>query len=146
MLVRQNGAPFCIGRSRFSDRIETSEAQTPKIFVKIEPNSLGMPILAQLDTGSSWSILDPEVARELSLLDGGGMSAKISTRLGVFDGRLERTQIAILADDGDTLNVEATVFVSPDWIGGNFIGYGGLLERIRFAVDPSDNVFYFGPG
>ena len=51
------------------------------------------------------------------------------------------TQIGIIADDGDTLSVGATVFVSPEWTGHNFIGYAGLLERIQFAVDPSDNFF-----
>jgi hypothetical protein len=29
---------------------------------------------------------------------------------------------------------------------GTFLGYSGLLERIRFAVDPQQNNFYFGPG
>jgi len=31
-----------------------------------------------------------------------------------------------------------------DWPGPNFIGYEGLLQRIRFAVDPETNLFYFG--
>jgi hypothetical protein len=26
----------------------------------------------------------------------------------------------------------------------NFLGYEGLLQRIRFAVDPEVNLFYFG--
>jgi len=144
MLVRQNGTSFCTGRSRFNDRAEGSDAPTAKIFVKIEPHSLGLRILAQLDTGATWSILNTEVARELSLLNGEGQPVKISTRLGDFRGRLERTQIDIIADDGATLNIQATVFVSPDWPGDSFIGYGGLLERVQFAVDPSDNSFYFG--
>ena len=29
--------------------------------------------------------------------------------------------------------------INPPW------GYGGLLERVRFAVDPQENFFYFGP-
>jgi hypothetical protein len=33
---------------------------------------------------------------------------------------------------------------SPDWRGPNFLGYQGLLQRIRFAVDPEVNLFYFG--
>ncbi len=145
MLVRHDGDRFSIGRSFFADQPPGAEPPTAKIFVKIEPGSLGMPILAQLDTGSAWSILDPEVANELSLLNGGGVPAEMSTRLGHVRGWLERTVIELVADEGDALSVEATVFVSPDWRGGNFIGYSGLLERIRFAVDPSDNSFYFGP-
>ena len=91
------------------------------------------------------SFLDSQVAEELSLLNGQGEPTTISTRLGGFSGRLERTRISIVADEGESLNVEATVWVSPDWPGHSFLGYGGLLERIRFAVDPSDNTFYFGP-
>lgn len=144
MLVRQNGSSFCTGRSRFNDRAEGSDAPTAKIFIKIEPHSFGLPILAQLDTGAAWSILDTEVARELSLLNGEGEAIEISTRVGTVRGRLERTQIDIIADEGATLSVQATVFVSPHWKLGNFIGYCGLLERVRFAIDPSDNSFYFG--
>ncbi|HKI06536.1 MAG TPA: hypothetical protein VKK31_31460 [Thermoanaerobaculia bacterium] len=40
--------------------------------------------------------------------------------------------------------LDATVLVSQDWFGGSFIGYEGLLQRIRFAVDPETNLFYFG--
>jgi hypothetical protein len=45
---------------------------------------------------------------------------------------------------GEALDLQATVFVSTDWPGGNFLGYQGLLQRIRFAVDPEANLFYFG--
>jgi hypothetical protein len=51
----------------------------------------------------------------------------------------------LLADTGEPLDVPATVFVTPDWPGPNFLGYQGLLQRIRFAVDPESNRFYFGP-
>ena len=45
---------------------------------------------------------------------------------------------------GGPFEVEATIFVSPDWSGGNFLGYEGLFQRIRFAIDPEANFFYFG--
>jgi hypothetical protein len=34
--------------------------------------------------------------------------------------------------------------LSPQWRGSNFLGYEGVLDRIRFAVDPRANLFYFG--
>jgi hypothetical protein len=58
---------------------------------------------------------------------------------------LKRIPVEILADDGESLSVNATVAVRPEWHHGTFIGYPGLLERIKFAVDPSENYFYFGP-
>ncbi len=59
-------------------------------------------------------------------------------------GALYRVPVKLLADEGEPLQMEATVFLSPDWQGPNFIGYEGLLQRIRFAVDPQANQFYFG--
>ncbi len=36
---------------------------------------------------------------------------------------------------------------SSDWPPGKtFLGYSGLLDSIRFALDPQRNHFYFGPG
>ena len=46
--------------------------------------------------------------------------------------------------NAELAQVESTVFVSPEWPEGNFIGYSGLLERIRFAIDPGSNSFVFG--
>ena|SRR5215471_2332109 len=51
----------------------------------------------------------------------------------------------IFAEQGESLNIEASVFVAADWYLGNFLGYTGFLERLRFAVDPGTNTFYFGP-
>lgn len=68
----------------------------------------------------------------------------LSTRLGRFHGTLFRGLITLVADQGESLDVEATVFLSADWPGPNFLGYQGLLQRIRFAVDPETNLFYFG--
>lgn len=145
MLRRPNGANFTIGRSLYSDRSPGSEEPTAKVFVKIAVEALPGPIMAQLDTGAAWSILDADIAREMALLDGRGEQTRISTRLGRVLGRLERTSLEILADDGESLTLQATVWVSPEWHAGNFLGYAGLLQHIRFAIDPSDNSFHFGP-
>jgi len=58
---------------------------------------------------------------------------------------LSRAAVTILAEDGGSLEVEATVFVPDCWPEPNFIGYQGLLERCCFAVDPLRRLFYFGP-
>jgi len=145
MLFRQDGTEFASGRSRFLDYPPGSRERTSKIFVKIQAESIDGVVFAQLDTGAAWSILDAEIAEILSLLGSEGEPVTMSTRLGKVNGRLERTSLAIVADEGESISVQATVFVSPDWHAGNFLGYGGLLEHVRFAVDPSDNSFYFGP-
>jgi len=145
MLKTLDGTQFASGRSRFFDNDPNAKEGTAKIFIKIEPANLGFPILAQLDTGSPWSILKPDVADAIALSDADGQPEKLDTRFGTIDGQLKRINITILADDGESIAVEATVFVPSEWPGGNFLGYGGLLERVRFAVDPQQNFFYFGP-
>jgi hypothetical protein len=52
-----------------------------------------------------------------------------------------------LAEIGESYDTEGTFFISPDWPAGRtFLGYSGLLDSIRFALDPQANHFYFGPG
>ncbi|HEV7504319.1 MAG TPA: hypothetical protein VGS07_05375 [Thermoanaerobaculia bacterium] len=61
-------------------------------------------------------------------------------------GVLARLQVQFLADDGENFTTEATFFISPDWPPGRtFLGYSGLLDAMRFAIDPQVNHFYFGP-
>ena len=52
--------------------------------------------------------------------------------------------VEFLATEGDNVVVEATWFISEDWPGPAVIGWKGCLERFRFALDPSDDSFYFG--
>ena len=77
-------------------------------------------------------------------------SARLSIRGISYIGKLVRVKIGLRAErGGDDLDVDATVFVPKlrpgvVWPHPNFIGLDGFLNRIRFAVDPSENTFYFG--
>lgn len=98
-----------------------------------------------IDTAAPWCVLEGTLASVFA--DQGAILVPrqvLSSRLGDHTGDLCRASVTLLADEGDSLTVEATVFVCPYWSGPNVIGYNGLLERIRFAVDPSMNTFYFG--
>jgi hypothetical protein len=98
-----------------------------------------------VDTAAPWCILDGALATVFETAEAILVKHQtLSSRLGDIVGDLCRTSITLLADEGDSLTVEATVFVCHDWQGPSVIGYNGLLERIRFAVDPSLNTFYFG--
>ena len=144
-MLRLNGQDFTTGRATFLDRLPTDAEATDKIYIKLRPGALETTILAQLDTGSPWSVLDPEIAQAVGLLDETGEPKTLSARGHKFHGHLVRMPVLILADEGDSLEVTATVFVSKDWPAGkNFVGYSGLLESIRIALDPQVNHFYFG--
>lgn len=144
MLNFIDGAPFSTGRAEYFDHDIAAPEPSAKIFVRIEPEGFAGPVLAQLDTGAAWSLFNVEIADEMGLLGGDGEVITVSTRSGNVSGRLEEATITIIAQEGDSLQVTATVLVSAEWHGRTFLGYSGLLERIRFGLDPQANHFHFG--
>lgn len=142
-MLTLGGEPFTSGRMRFDDTLPGATV-APRIVIKIQPSGLDMPIRAQLDTGAEWSVLERDIAENLGLLDASGPSVRYTTRLGTFEGRLVKHTVTLLADEGDSLDVNATLLVSSEWTAHSFLGYRGLLETIRFALDPQNNTFYFG--
>lgn len=143
-MLSLGGKSFTTGRAKFQDQAPGAPEATAKIFVKIEFPALEGSWLAQVDSGAAYSMLDVEVAQALDVLDGNGQPASIHTRLGLIAGRLERIPLVLVADEGDSLDVEATFFVSREWSGKTFLGYKGFLDRLRIALDPPVNDFYFG--
>lgn len=135
--------PFAQGRGLFADRIPGGSEGTAKVFVRIQFAGLP-PQLAQLDTGAAYSVVDAETAQAVGFEPLGELT--LSTRMGKVSGHLGRFLVRLVADEGESLDIEATFFVSSEWRGGLFLGYAGLLERLRFALDPRSNLFYFGAG
>jgi hypothetical protein len=103
----------------------------------------GAERLALWDTGSQWCVLPPELAGGLAPPPPGPDWLRLHTRLGTFDGWVDRILLRLRATEGAQLDVEATWFVSPDWPGPAVIGWKGFMERMRFAMDPSDDALYF---
>lgn len=102
-------------------------------------------MLAMVDTAAPWCIFEERIGKLIrGSFERVSQDVSLSTRLGTFIGSLYRGPLFIPALDGEPLDLEMTVFVSPDWQGPNFVGYQGLLQRMRFAVDPEANLFYFG--
>jgi hypothetical protein len=127
------------------ERVPSAPVPEARILIRVVPSLVAGPVLAVMDTAAPWCIFVPEVGFTLRRsFEPVLRRTTLSTRLGVFHGSLYRIPLRLHADEGDSLDVEATVFLSPDWQGPNFIGYQGLLQRIRFAVDPETNLFYFG--
>lgn len=129
----------------FRDDAETPVIQAgPRIYVQVLPGILPRPVLAMVDTAAPWCIFDPAVGGVLrDHVDVLREKVLIDSRLGRYQGVLCQGRLQIIADDGEDLDIEVLMFLSPDWPGGNFIGYEGFLDRIRFAVDPHRNRFYF---
>lgn len=138
------GEPFASGWSRFVDQHPRFAEPTAKIFVKVEFAGVDRAWMAQIDTGAAYSVLEVEVATALGLMNLGGQRVRVSTRLGTLSGELLRVPLTLIADEGLSLDLEATFFISRDWRGGTFLGYTGLLDRLRIALDSPANLFYFG--
>ena|SRR2546426_8861362 len=148
MLKRPDGSDFTTGRSHYDDHNPQGPEQSAKINVKFNPGSLGV-MLAELDTGAAYSILDAELAQALDLLDGDGPETTLRNAQGdvLVRGRLERVPIVLVADQdqGCSMSFNPLFLVSREWSRHTFFGYTGLLQHIRFALDPRFNWFHFGP-
>ncbi len=144
MLRYPNGASFVGSRTPYLDTIKGFHENRICIPVKFE----GLPkTMAVVDTGAPWCILSKE---EATVLDPGYKNnalnkMRLYIRGLLTPGVLVRWQVTLCADKGFDLTIEGTVFVPDDDLNiPNFIGLDGLLSRIRFAVDPHENYFFFG--
>lgn len=146
-LFTSGGLPFTTGAARYYDspspEVTPSE---PRIFIRIVPGDIGIEVTAMVDTGAPWCILESKLAGAVQdrfeALPG---EVVLSSRLGRYPGQLHLGTVKLPADRGEDLDVETTIFVAPDWPGGNFVGYLGFLDRFRFGFDPHRNIFHFGP-
>lgn len=145
-MLQLNGENFSSGRATFHDSPPANPDRSARVYVKVAVDGMEEPFLALLDTGAEWSVLDPEIAGESGLAEVDGQEITMEHRHGRTAGKLVRARLTMLADEGDGLDVEATVFVPVEhWpTGRNFIGYLGFLERIRVALDPQSRDLYFG--
>jgi hypothetical protein len=151
-MLKLGEVDFSCGRALFVDSLREHQEPTAKVFVKIcLEGRINSAFYAQLDTGAAWSVLDPVIAKGLGLIGTGTLRTRLdiplNTRFGILTGNLVPLNVTFLAKDGQHLETSAHFFVSPDWPEGRtFLGYSGLLDSIRFALDPQRNHFYFGPG
>jgi len=144
-LVLRPGEPSFTGAARYSDGHPWFREDQSRIYVRFQPEGAELPHVALLDTGAHYCILDREIATGIDrfLTEPLGQM-ELRTAYGTIRGDLHTHRITLLAEAGDSLDIESTVFVSPDWRAPSFLGYVGALDRLRFAVDPQLNRFYFG--
>jgi hypothetical protein len=145
------GSGFAVGSTIYDDHYQGDEKQN-RIVLTISPEKAKDSTTKMIvDTGAPWCILDPELAENWDLTSEAGSApiTKLNIRGEVRWGHLIRTNIILQATNGEEQTVEATFFVpilgsEEVWNYPNFLGLSGFLDRIRFAVDASENAFYFG--
>ncbi len=138
-------SPFYSGAATYHDAFPNARETKPRIYVEFRPRDAATSFLALLDTGGHYCILSPDVreAVDNQLTDYLGHE-KLRTAHGPIEGELYILPIQLLAEAGEHLDVEVVAFVAQDWHGQSFLGYTGVLDRLRFAIDPHLSRFYFG--
>lgn len=145
MLRHDDGTIFACSRTSYTDQI--GEHPESRIYVLVQFDTLPKTF-AVLDTGTPWCILNEEQAKELNpnYKDEAIDTKCVNIRGEKTEGVLIRLPVTICAEQGVDIIIEGTVFVPQDERDlPNFIGLDGFLSRIKFAINPQSNVFYFGP-
>jgi hypothetical protein len=147
LLRFEDGNSFASGVLRYTYRPINDETTNRIIIPILIGNSVSID--AVLDTGAPYVILDPNIAplagfNSKSVL----FEEKMLIRGKKLAGKIARLSFTLRADEGEDMDVQATVFVPNDidrWDNfPSFLGQAGFLERIRFAIDPNEDKFYFG--
>jgi hypothetical protein len=146
-MLMDGAETFTTGRCQFEDDLAGQTSTNSKLFIAVKVGHLDLAVWAMVDTGAPFCIFEPEILDELGISFNSHEAIEVSTRLGPIKGSIDRVDITVLANVGESIIVDCTVLVPdtlPSTWRGNFIGYVGCLQRFRFAVDPSKNHFHFG--
>ena len=155
-MLELEGEPFSVGRAKYLDTPPASPGESSRIYVKIEFEGDNGPVmpLALLDTGAEWSVLEREIAESVGLTGADGQAITLKHKNGTSSGKLVKANVRLLADEGEDLVVEATVFVPDEHhdVGQRDIGGvhsaartgRGLGVGTRLTLDPQNNQIYFG--
>jgi len=148
MLYYEDRHLFSTGMVTYQYRPVREGDDTPRIILPVQ---IGEQLTsAFVDTGGAYFVCDPNLVDELQIDPQEAIgTAAIRIRGVRYDGRLHRLPVTLQAEVGHPLSVDATVFIpqltpGQSWDLSSVIGLTGFLERIRFAVDPVEDRFYFG--
>jgi len=149
MLRFPDGCCFSQGACTFLYRPATDRDVSPRIIVPVVIETI--ETLAIVDTGGVYLVCDPQLAEGMNFDPSERLYAvKLNIRGRVLRGDVYRVSLTLKAEDGHGSEIEATAFVprlgpGQIWPWPSFMGLQGCLERLRFAIDPGTNTFYFAP-
>jgi hypothetical protein len=152
-----DGNTFAVGAIQYRYAPASPQETTNRIILPITID-VGKSIATQavLDTGAPYGIITPDIAKAAGYTSDLALERETLKVRGLkLNGSLVRLNITLQASIGQNLTVDATTFIpdinqnwgefAPAW--GEFpifVGLSGFLERIRFAIDPTEDRFYFG--
>lgn len=150
LLQFASGSPFATGASSYGYRPVLVTETVNRILVNIRLGSVQTQ--AYLDTGAVYMVCAPELADVLNLsIENHVGNEQLTFRGTRYRGNLFRIPLTILADRGESLEIEVTAFIPQIHPGESWpieflciLGMTGCLERLRFAIDPFEDTIYFG--
>ena len=106
-------------------------------------------IQAMLDTGAAFVVCAPNIADRIGLdPDAAVDRTHLLIRGKWVSGALYRLDVTLPAEQGTELTINATTFVPDPGIPWpelpSIVGLEGFLDSVRFALDTTDETFYFG--
>lgn len=147
LLSFATGEPFASGAAGYSSNPGIGTWSRIMISIRIE-GTRTLETTAMVDTAAPYMVCRRDVADSVGLkYSEFGETDEINIRGVTVEGSLHRVPLSFLAEQGDDLTIEASVFV-PRYIElpHSFIGLTSCLESVFFAVDPFQEMFYFGAG
>ncbi len=131
--------------SLYRDSYPGLQENQARIYVKFSPAGVHSAFWALFDTGAHFCLLNKTVAGLVQdhLTESLGVF-RVRTAYGPVQGGLYLHRIKLLAEVGESLDIDATVFIPPEWQGPCFLGYAGAMDRINFAINPGANEIRFG--
>ena len=149
LLQFANGDSFAIGAAPFAYRSVANDPASLRIALTVSIGDFEMTAI--LDTGGVYLLCAPEVAEHLHLDPQNGIRANpLRWRGERLEGTLYVVPLTLQAAEGESLQLEVTAFIpQPELAQWSqdfqcVLGMYGCLEKMRFAVDPNDDTFYFG--
>jgi predicted aspartyl protease len=142
MLTLDNKTVFATSSAPYNYLPEES----PRINIEIELE--GNRLSAVIDTAAPYFICSHQTADTVGIPVSGALNEiTLSTRKGRLKGKLHRVAVTLLAAEGKSIELDATAFIPDDDRWDNeplFLGLLNCLDRLRFAIDPIEEIFYFG--
>jgi hypothetical protein len=146
-LLFNDHTAFAHGAVKYAYRPATENDRTNRIIIPVEIESI--QTYAVVDTGAPYVVCAPEIVLPLGLGVASRLSSTVLQIRGMeVRGDLYRLTLKLIAEQGESIDVEATVFVPGvnEWPANlpSFIGLNECMDRIRIAIDPAEEMFYFG--
>lgn len=125
---------FVTGCQWYLDALPGSSETTPRIVVTAIVEDI--EIMALVDTGATSCVLSWENAAQLAdhLLEGNPQVRALGG--SVHEGVLFPVALTFRADEGVRVDLQTSAWSAETFHGPNLIGYGGLLEKMRFCDRP----------